>query len=290
MFDWLRSLKIGNNINGAMSVWEDERDFLIWDISQLPTLEKQDTVVFEYNQGKSLDCTIYSAIWAISDLKNYKFSKEEIAEIVASSFEMWRSKWRWRHTNKAVQCASKRWNKKFPNNAVIYYRLMLTDETSNTALDKHYTLCSTYRWNHIYWLDLLKDAIITWRNFWKKTYWHAVNMIRRNWRRYIKDSYKWRKGQGGIACNIYELRTPIEKLLNSTYYPACYLIVNVKKSRVDDLKRLKEFELAVKATLELNENKMDLTNDGAYKKAMEKSIAIDRKKLVDIQIEFDKLW
>jgi hypothetical protein len=52
----------------------------------LPALHIQDDIRFEYNQGSSLDCTLYSSFGAISDLMNYEFNEQEIKEIVAMSY------------------------------------------------------------------------------------------------------------------------------------------------------------------------------------------------------------
>lgn len=62
----------------------------------LPTLYQQDEIIYEYNQANQdwskKSCTIFSAIGAISDLFNYKFSLEEIKEIDNMSYSRGRFK------------------------------------------------------------------------------------------------------------------------------------------------------------------------------------------------------
>jgi len=278
-----------NNINWSLWVWEDKKDFLIGDISQLPVLEKQDTVIFEYNQWSSKDCTLYWPIGALSDLFNIKLTIAFIARVVAESFKRWRRFWKGRFTQAGVKCTCDIWNKENPRKKVAYYQIKVLSETALEALRKNYTLVVTYRWNSKYNLEYLKYiAIVSW-NFWKKTYWHCTNLIERNLRKYIKDSYKGRKTKYG-ASNIYELKAPMKKLVGDTYYANAYLIVPIKSRRLEELKRLKELEMTTKATIELNENKIKLTNDKIYIKKMKDAIIADKNKLVDIQKEFDKLW
>ena len=61
--------------------WYKQTDFILSSSNNLPDLFKQDDIIYEYNQWTSQDCTIYSAIGAVSDLMNYQFTAEEIKEI-----------------------------------------------------------------------------------------------------------------------------------------------------------------------------------------------------------------
>jgi len=279
-----------NSLNGALWVGEDDRDFLIWSVDWLPELFTQDTKIIEYNQGSSLDCTLYNAIWAISDLYNYEFSDSEIKEIVSLSYEQGRTKWKGWYTQLGVKCVCNWWNEKFPDKAVRYDRLDLREDVSNQAMDKNYTLCTTYKWNAKYNLEYLKYLVITSWDFWTKTYWHAINMIRRSWKRIMKDSYKGRETKYWKS-NIYEIQTPIEKLIPDTYYPSAYLITKINNvNRIEELKRLKEFELQVKSTIDLNSQMRETTNDKNLKDHLHKTNDLLRNKLIDIQKEFDKIW
>lgn len=275
------------SLDWSLWVGEDERDFLIWDISQLPKLKKQDTIIFEYNQWRSKDCTLYWSFGALSDLLNIKMTIAFIARLVAESFRRWRRPWKWRYTQAGVKCTCDVWNKENPNNTVAYYRIKLLSEEALEALNKNYTLVVTYRWNWKYNLEYLKYIAISSWNFWKKTYWHCTDLIMRKWKRYIKDSYKWRTTKYWDS-NIYELKAPLKKLTIDTYYSNCYLIVKTGSNRVDELKRLKELEIYTKQTILLNEKKQDLTNDDIFKRDLQRRMVEDKNKLVDIQKEFDK--
>jgi len=279
----------GGSINWAIEVWEDWRDFLIGDTSTLPTLDKQNTKIYTYNQGHSKDCTLYSAIWAISDLKDYKFSSQEIKEIVKKSYEMGRRKGKGWYSQMWVKCVSQWWNAKFPDNKVLYYSLWLDSDEANDALNKNYTLCVTYRGNRKYWLDYLTDAILDWYEFGKKTYWHATNIIKRNNKAFVKDSYKGRKGKGWISCNIYELKSTFKQLIQSTYYPTAYLIVNAPhKDKEQEIKRLYEMQEIIEDNMEDNSELWNRTKDWNYKNALHNMNNIHRNKLLDIEKEINK--
>jgi hypothetical protein len=56
-------------------------------VDNLPELEKQDQIIFEYDQTGTVDCTIYSALGALSDLWNREVTDEQIEETVEESFK-----------------------------------------------------------------------------------------------------------------------------------------------------------------------------------------------------------
>ena len=78
--------------NWALWVWEQPTDFLIWNTENLPKLELQDDKRYEYNQGSSNDCTLYSSFGSLSDLMNYEFSPQEIIEMNELSYSRGRKK------------------------------------------------------------------------------------------------------------------------------------------------------------------------------------------------------
>ena len=104
----------------------------------------------------------------------------------------------------------------------------------------------------------------------------------------MKDSYKGRRNKT-MDVNIYEIAVPISKLIPDTYYPSAYLITKVDTvNRIDELKRLKEFETELKVVIEENSKIRHLTNDESYKTFLNKTNDRHRLKLIDIQKEFDK--
>jgi len=60
-------------------------------------------------------------------------------------------------------------------------------------------------------------------------------------------------------------------------------------NRIEELKRLKEFELQVKSTIDLNSQMRETTNDKNLKDHLHKTNDLLRNKLIDIQKEFDKI-
>jgi hypothetical protein len=269
----------------AIEVGEKETDFLIWDIGNIPELEQQDNVIFEYNQWNSLDCTIYSSFWAISDLQNYEFNSQEINEMVEKSFEMWRIRGRWWQTQSWVDCARQYWNEKNPDNKVISVRTTIGSSDFLEAFEKWYTIVVTYKGNSVYNLDSRIDWVVDGTEFKPRTYWHATSLIKIDWHN-IKDSYKGRTWNR-IDRNIYKL-ADIEWLVRDwTYYPACYYFVKEKQleKNLEEIKRLSEFRWRIEQNIKNNSDMRHLTNSEEFKWWLNKTNNEYRKKLEDIRLE-----
>ena len=71
----------------CLGIWEADTDYQLcnWDIDLIPNLVKKDEIRFEYNQWNQEwsrnSCTIFAAMWMLSDLINYEFSLKEIKEV-----------------------------------------------------------------------------------------------------------------------------------------------------------------------------------------------------------------
>ena len=275
----------------CLGVGESGLDFLItWD-TVFPPLFKQDETRYEYSQGGSLDCTLYGSFGALSDLMNYKFSTAEIKEIVAKSYEMGRTEWKWWFTRSGVSCVCKRWNKKFPDNPVAYYRMDITWQNMLSALSNNYTVTTTYRGNGAYGRDIYDNAELNNDDCGDpKTYGHCNSFI---WEEgcSVKDSYRWRKWKDWIPTNIYKVVASIKWLVdNSVYYGNCYVIVKVKNiDRVEELKRLAAFKLRIEQNIENNSAMRHETNEERFKDRLHECNNILRDKLSDIADEFTKL-
>jgi len=226
-------------LNWALWVWESDKDFLIWNTDELPKLEIQDNERYEYNQWNSLDCTLYSSFWALSDLMNYRFNTEEISDIVNMSYLRWRKRNKWWQTALWVKCVCDYWNNKFPYKPVAYYRLQLLSDTVVESLEKWYTIIVTYKGNSNYNADYIADLSLDKDSFWTPTYWHATTMITKN--NIIKDSYAWSKNSKWQDINKYVIKASLENLVkNGVFYSNCYLIVKLSsEDRLEELKRLK---------------------------------------------------
>lgn len=227
--------------NGCIALWDSDTDYLLtWaEVEQLPDLTEQDTQIYEYNQWTTPHCTLYSAFWAVSDLFNYEWTQVEINQMVDESYERGRIKGEWWYVKSAVDLVADYWNEHHSDLwKVVYYRVSLYDtELVDTILKKNYTLCSWYRWNSKYNADFKEDWILNWVSFWTSTYWHAVSWIGREWKRFIKDNYKWRKNWK-LFTNIYEVEhTPSELVSGLTYYDNAYLF-----AKVVDLQEIKRLE------------------------------------------------
>ena len=88
---------------------------------------------------------------------DYEFSKEEIKEIVALSYEQGRRSGKGWYTNLGVKCVVNYWNEKHQDKPVVYKRIDLDSPQAEDALNKNYTLCTTYKGSAEYNLDSLKD-------------------------------------------------------------------------------------------------------------------------------------
>lgn len=230
--------------NGCLWLWDSYSDFLLWgeEVDKLPSLSQQDTKIFEYNQSWTLDCTLYSAFGAISDLFNYEFTKKEIDEMVAESYNRWRIKWHWWYIKNAVDLVADYWNEHHSNLwKVVYYKISLYDtDLVDKVLTKNYTLCSWYAGNTAYNKDRNDNAILNGVKFPWATYWHAVSWIGRNGKRYIKDNYKGRKSWK-LPTNIYEVEhTPAELVSGQCYYANAYLYIKVDNT--EEIKRLEKIK------------------------------------------------
>lgn len=272
----------------AIEVWEKETDFLIWDVGEIPRLEQQDNIIYQYDQWSSLDCTIYSSFWAISDLMNYEFNSTEINEMVEKSFEMGRIRGRWWQTQSWVDCVRKYWNEKNSDNKVISVRTTIGADDFWEAFEKWYTIVVTYRGNSAYNLDAWQDGIVNGTKFIPSTYWHATTTIKLDWVN-IKDSYKgrtWNKEDR----NIYKLEDIMGLVRDNTYYPACYYFVkenNIEKD-IAEIKRLSEFRWRIEQNIKNNSELRHISNDLKFKDWLHKTNNSLRAKLKDIEAEENK--
>lgn len=246
--------------------WYQETDFLLVNGSWLPKLFQQDEEIYEYNQGTTNDCTIYSAFWAISDLMNYKFSEAEIKDINELSYTMGRKRGNWWFVFKAIDCVRKRWNnnkelvKKYWK--VASYRIDLRDDVLiDEILDKGYTICSWYDGNGKYNVDFTIDDQLDWAEFGSPTYWHAVSWRKVNGERCIKDNYAGRK-YNWVDTNIYKVIPACSKLVeNNVYFQNAYLFTKVAEDNYEELIRLEKVKALCNNVLEANSALWNWTND-----------------------------
>lgn len=282
-------------INGCLGSWEQVTDYLLveWFEDKLPTLYQQDDIIFEYNQNKwswsKKSCTIFSAIWAISDLFNYEFTQSEIKEIDDISYTWGRFPDQWWYVQSAVKLVADWWNEHHSDlGKVAYYRFDVTnDNLLNSIINKWYTVMTNIRGNWKYQMDYLRDDILNWTEFGASTYGHALSVINYNWKRSVKDNYKGRLcNDWKTDCNIFELEHQVSEI--SVFGTNWYIYTKVAEDALEEVKRLNEFRTTLINIIETNSRLRHLTNDKNYQAILHYVNEKNRRKLQDCDEQLAK--
>ena len=269
-------------------LWEQPTDYQLCngDSDLLPPLVKKDEIRYEYNQWAKdwsrVSCTIFAAMWMLSDLINYEFSEAELKEVDELSYGRWRIRGQWWYVQSAVKLVADRYNesdlsKKYGK--IAYYRISkFDDDILEWVINKLYTI----DWNH--WLNAeytkdKKDWMIDGTDFWTQTSWHSVDIICKAGQRSVKNSYKWAK------YNIYGLKNKLSAITNFWTYFYVYTIVG---ENLEEVKRLNEFKSALLVAIEQNSKLRHLTNDKNYQSILHYTNEKNRKKVEDIDNELKK--
>lgn len=251
------------NVLGCLWIWEQDTDYVLCngDSDLLPTLVKKDEIRFEYNQWANqrskASCTIFAAVWMLSDLMNYKFSYDEIKEIDEMSYERGRVRWQGRYVQSAVKLVADWWNAKFTEIPIVYYRLSkyddkIIEETIGKLFTLDGNLCPTTEFVKDYKADWMVDGT----DFGYSTNWHSVDVISEKWQRSVKDSYEWRK------YNVYGLKNKLSAITNFGPYLYVYVPVNDK---LEEIKRLNEMKTECVNCITSLWNLRHLTNEQNFK-------------------------
>lgn len=275
-------------------IWEQDTDFQLcnWNSDLLPKLFHKNELRFEYNQWKNkwseVSCTIFAAMWMLSDLIDYKFSDKELKEVDELSYENpkyfpQRARGEWWYVRCAVDLVRDWYNnselsKKYGK--IASYRISkYDDEILEWVLNELYTIdwnfCPTSEYNKD-----RQDWMIDWTDFWNKTNWHSVDAISDNWQRSIKDSYYWRK------YNIYWIKNKFSAMTN--YWEFFYVYTLVKEDNYEEVKRLNEFKSSLLVAIEHNSKLRHLTNDKNYQAILHYTNEKHRKKIKDIDEQLAK--
>lgn len=277
----------------CLGIWAEETDYILCkgDEDLLPKLYKQDEIRFEYNQGandRSLaSCTIFSAMWMLSDLMNVEFSKSNLKDVDDISYTLGRMKDKWRYVKSAVDLVRKRRNEN-NKDKVAYYRINVGDIMLEDALDKLYTIntnmCPTKEYN----ADFRKDAMLDGKDFGVNTNWHAIDVIKYKGQRSVKDSYKWRKTYDGKKeCNIYGLKHELKDISN--FWQWSYIFTKVKEDTLEEVKRLNEIKAKILQGMPINSDLRHLTNSEPYKDKLHETNNMFREWLDYINNELKNL-
>lgn len=282
-------------INWCLWVGEKVTDYLLseWIASNLPTLYEQDTIRFEYNQfnqkWSQKSCTIFSAVWAISDLFNYEFDLKEIKEIDSLSYTQGRMPNTWWYVQAAVKLVADYWNEHHSDLwKVAYYRIDMSDEESIKALiEKNYNICTWFYGNSAFTKDYATDAVLNGTEFWATTYGHAINVINYNWKRSVKDNYKGRTTYDQTKpCNIYELEHCTGEI--SWWHSFWYVYTKVAEDAIEEVKRLNEIKSECNTLIEHLWTLWHLVNDENFRSILHYTAEKLRKKIQDCENELKK--
>ena len=282
-------------ILGCLGTWESDRDYVLceWDIDLLPELYQQDQIRYEYNQWNQnwskLSCTIFAAVWMLSDLMNYEFSIDEIKEIDNLSYDNPnyhpRKKWEWWWVKDAVDLVAKRWNEKHPDNKVAYYRVSKYSDMVDKIIALWYTMDTNYCPTVEYAKDYYLDWILDWYEFWTKTNGHSVCVIN-DWVRKIKDNYKGRKNPDWKDVNIYEVKNQIAKITN--YWTYLYVYTKVAEDHMQEIKRLNEIKAKCNVIIDHLGGLRHLVNDSNFQGILHYTAEKLRKKINDANEQLKK--
>lgn len=217
-------------------LWEQNTDYVLCngDSDLLPPLVKKDEIRFSYNQYKNkwsyVSCTIFAAVWMLSDLMNYEFSYDEIKEIDELSYTRWRIRGQWWWVQSAVKLVADRWNEKHPDKQVAFYRISKYDnEIIEDVIGKLYTIDWNLGLNSKYNEDK-KDWMIDGTDFGTQTSWHSVCVVNMEWQRSVKDSW---------SVPYYWLKNKLSAITNFWAYFYVYVPVEDKLERVKKLNEIK---------------------------------------------------
>lgn len=276
-------------INGCLWDWATNRDWILSseEIKVLPELEKQDDIIFEYNQTGTPHCTLYSALGALSDLFNREITQKQIDETVEESYKRGRIRWEGWYVKDAVNLACDMWMKWYPDEKVAYYRISnADDDTIQNLLNKGYSVCTGFQGNSEYQRDREDNGQIDKSKFWVKSYWHAISLRRTaKWNRTVKDNYKGRK------TNLYGIIPTISDMMwDGTWHYSSYVIIKLKSDTdiKEDIKRLEEMKSMLTQMCADNSRMRELTNDEVYREELHKLNEMHRSKLKDIERELNK--
>lgn len=243
--------------------WHEDTDYQLTDseVEWLPTLFMQDDMRFDYNQGKQAwskkSCTIFAAIWAISDLWNYKFPLSEIKEYDDLSYEWWRVEGKWWSTKKAIEMSCKKWNADHPDMPVVFYSIRSSDdEKVMRIIQKNYDFNISFNYTLDYCKDLNENHEIDRAEKWKTIVSHAVVQILKDWCKQVKDNYAWSAEQ------YYKVNVSNWKLNNAwILHNWWYVILKVKECNLWELKRMEKVKVACLNACEYNSALWHATND-----------------------------
>lgn len=219
-----------------------DTDYLFW-TDNITISQNKNTIKYEYNQAEQTRtrnaCVLYWNCGVISDLTWYKFSKEELLEIVdlAEKSYGWSESW-WMAFARWTDCVRNWWNTKFPDKQLITFRLDIWSEYFYEALDKWHSLTVWYKTSRDYLIDSQDNWEIQWEDF-KKWWWHLVRCYKKWNNIRIIDNYSWKKIFNDYINNNLEV---LQK--NWVFFISAYLYLLKDETMAEEIKNNIDLEWA----------------------------------------------
>lgn len=273
----------------AWCLWDgaENTDYVLckWEADLLPTLYEKDEIRFTYNQYKNTwsytSCTIFAAIWMLSDLINYEFSYDQIKEVDDLSYTKWRLKWHGWYVKSAVKLVADWYNSLELSKTywkVAYYRISkYADDIIDSAVDKLYTLDGNMCPTHSYNQDKA-DWMLDGTDFWTNTNWHSIDIIKKEGQLSVKDSSS--KNQ------IYGLKHNLSQISN--FGPNLYIYTLVKEDNLEEIKRLNAIKAECNVAIESLWKIRHLVNDTNFQSVLHYTADKIRNKINDCNNELKK--
>ena len=292
---YLKYFSMEEEILGCLGIWEEDTDYQLCngDSDLLPKLVKKDEIRFEYNQWANEwsrnSCTIFAAMWMLSDLINYEFSLKEIKEVDELSYQPnhkyhTRTRWGGWYVKDAVDLVADRYNNSKLSEKywkVAYYRISkYDDEIIEDVIDKLYTIDGNHGLTAEYNKDR-KDWMVDGTNFWTVTNGHSVDVICKDGQRSVKNSYKWDKN------NIYWLKNKLSAITNFGAYFYVYTIVG--EDNYERIKKLNEMKTKILNWCDINSELWNLSDSEFHKNKLHDMNNFYREWLEYINNELKKL-
>ena len=260
--------EIKNGYFGAIEKYNDQ-DYLLagseFNIDEIINLQKNfwnfKITYCQKNINNSM-CTIIAGCGILSNIFWYKFSKEELLELVELAKKEnppFQDGVGW-YIYKAVDLVRNYRNQKHPDKQVITYRLKNDSNLFWKLLKKGYMLQTWFKGNREFSADKMDNCKIDRvEKVWNPTYGHSIYFVLDKWKikLFTIDSYNCYK------CNEYEVDNFKELVKNNVYFKYSYVFIPKKNIMTQLEKDIADIELALK--LQITYNKQNLEDIKKWK-------------------------
>lgn len=228
-------------------------------------------------------CTIISAVGILSNYFNYKFSKEELLELVDLARKE-NPPFRdgvWWYVNLWAHLVMRYWNKK-SDEKVNMYTVCVGSQLFRKLLKKGYHCEVWFRGNRLFTKDKHDNcAIDTVEKVNNPTYGHAVYLWYKDWKVYTIDSYNC------YSCNVYEVSNFNKLIKNRVYFKYAYFFIPKKNIMTPLQKDIELVEKAYKEWITHNYDNVKNIRKGIYTQDV-KTILIVMRAMEKIKEYIDK--